>query len=229
MDITATRHGLRLSQHGVVISEMRTSAGPTHSVFDVLAALLSVLAPPGRVGVLGFAGGGMMAPLAALGVDRVIDSVDLDQASHALFCRHCPAWAGRVAWEHADAEAWLRRQPRDFGLLMDDLSIPCEGDVTKPAISWEVLPGAMRGRLRAGGITIANLLPPSGGHWEPALSQMARGFRTARIIRLDDFLNRILVAGDDLPSARWLGMRLRAALRQIRSRQAGRIHVRALR
>ena len=229
MDITATPHGLRLSQHGVVISEMLTSAGPTHSVFDVLAALISVLAPSGRVGVLGFAGGGMMAPLAALGVDRVIDSVDLDQESHALFCRHCPAWAGRIAWENADAEAWLQRQPPDFSLLMDDLSVPCDGDVTKPAISWEVLPGAMRGRLRTGGITIANLLPPSGGHWEPALSQMARGSGTARIIRLDDFLNRILVAGDDLPSARWLGVRLRAALRQIRSRQAGRIHVRALR
>ena len=229
MDITATPHGLRLSQHGVVISEMLTSAGPTHSVFDVLAALISVLAPSGRVGVLGFAGGGMMAPLAALGVDRVIDSVDLDQESHALFCRHCPAWAGRIAWENADAEAWLQRQPPDFSLLMDDLSVPCGGDVTKPAISWEVLPGAMRGRLRTGGITIANLLPPSGGHWEPALSQMARGSGTARIIRLDDFLNRILVAGDDLPSARWLGVRLRAALRQIRSRQAGRIHVRALR
>ena len=53
MDITATRHGLRLSQHGVVISEMRTAAGPTHSVFDVLAALVPLLAPRGRVGVLG--------------------------------------------------------------------------------------------------------------------------------------------------------------------------------
>ncbi len=229
MDITATPHGLRLSQHGVVISEMRISAGPTHSVFDLLAALIPVLAPRGRVGVLGFAGGGMMAPLAALGVDRLIDSVDLDQESHALFCRYCPAWAGRVAWEHADAEEWLHRQPRDFGLLMDDLSVPRDGDVTKPAISWDVLPGAMRGRLRPGGITIANLLPPSGGPWEPALSQMARGSAAARIIHLDDFVNRILVAGEDLPSARSLGMRLRAALRQIGSRQAGRIHVRALR
>ncbi len=229
MDITTTRHGLRLSQHGVVISEMRTSAGPTHSVFDVLAALILVLAPSGRVGVLGFAGGGMMAPLAALGVDRGIDSVDLDQESHALFCRHCPAWAGRVAWEHADAEAWLRRQPSDFSLLMDDLSVPCDGDVTKPAISWEVLPGAMRSRLRTGGITVANLLPPSGGPWEPALSKMARGSGTARIIHLDDFVNRILVAGDDLPSARWIGSGLRVGLRRIGSRQAGRIHVRALR
>ena len=59
MDITSTKHGLRLSQHGVVISEMRATPGPTHSVFDVLAALVAVLMPAGRIGVLGFAGGGM--------------------------------------------------------------------------------------------------------------------------------------------------------------------------
>ena len=78
--ITPTKHGLRLSQHGVVISELRTSAGPTHSVFDVLAAAIAVLAPTGRIGVLGFAGGGMIAPLRGLGVASVIDSVDLDRA-----------------------------------------------------------------------------------------------------------------------------------------------------
>jgi hypothetical protein len=87
----------------------------------------------------------------------------------------------------------------------------------------------MRSRLRAGGIMVANLLPPSGGTWEPALSRMARGSAAARIIHLDDFVNRILVAGDDLPSARRLGSRLRAALRRIGSRQACRIRVRALR
>jgi hypothetical protein len=53
--VTLTKHGLRLSQHGVVISELRTTPGPTHSVVDVLAALIAVLAPAGRIGVLGFA------------------------------------------------------------------------------------------------------------------------------------------------------------------------------
>jgi len=80
--ITPTKHGLRLSQHGVVISELRTSPGPTHSVFDVLAATIAVLAPKNRIGVLGFAGGGMMSPLRGLGVEAAIDSVDLDRAGY---------------------------------------------------------------------------------------------------------------------------------------------------
>src|SRR6187402_1025733 len=107
MDIASTKHGLRLSQHGVVISELRTSPGPTHSVFDVLAALIAILAPVGRIGVLGFAGGGMMAPLRGLGVESTIDSVDLDRAGYDLFRRHCPAWAEQVNWREADAVAWL--------------------------------------------------------------------------------------------------------------------------
>ena len=139
--VTQTKNGLRLSQHGVVISEVRTRPGPTHSVVDVLAALVAILAPAGRVGVLGFAGGGIMAPLQALGVETAIDSVDLDQAAYSLFRKHCPEWIDRVNWQQGDAVAWLRQQPAKFDLLMDDLSVPGDGDVIKPLITWEVLPG----------------------------------------------------------------------------------------
>ena len=224
--ITPTKHGLRLSQHGVVISELRTSPGPTHSVFDVLAAVIAVLVPRGRIGVLGFAGGGMMAPLRALGVASVIDSVDLDRAGYDLFCRHCPQWVRDVNWEQADAVAWLRQQPRAFGLLMDDLSVPEDGDVFKPAISWKVLPKLMRLRLRPGGFGVFNLLPPPDGVWNPGLTRIVGLFGVARIIHLDEFENRILITGDILPTVRELGSLVRQSLRRLRSRQAGRIQVR---
>ncbi len=77
--VKPTKIGLRLSQHGVVLSEMRTSPGPTHSVFDVLAAALAVLAPNQRIGVLGFAGGGMLAPLRGLGVTGPVEAVALER------------------------------------------------------------------------------------------------------------------------------------------------------
>ena len=226
--ITPTKHGLRLSQHGVVLSELRTSSGPTHSVFDVLAAIIAVLAPLGRIGVLGFAGGGMMAPLRCLGVDSVIDSVDLDRAGYDLFRRHCPEWVSGVNWEKADAVAWLHRQPRAFSLLMDDLSVPENGDVFKPAISWNGLPKLIRQRLHSRGVGVFNLLPPPGGIRNYDLKRVAGLFGVARIIYLDEFENRILVTGSVLPPARELGLRLRHSLQRLRSRQAGRIHVRRL-
>ena len=229
MDVLVTKHGLRLSQHGVVISELRTSPGPTHSVFDVLSALIAVLAPEGRLGVLGFAGGGMMAPLRQLGVKATVHSVDLDPEAYGLFCQHCPEWRSQVDWTKADAVTWLRGQPSNFDLLIDDLSVPHEDDVIKPDISWNVLPRLIRQRLRPGGIAVFNLLKPVGGAWNPELARLAGEFGTARIIHLEEFENRIVVAGHSLPSARELGAELRQSLRRLRSRQAGRIHLRQLR
>ena len=226
MNIRPTKHGLRLSQHGVVISELRTSPGPTHSVFDVLAAVIAVLAPAGRIGMLGFAGGGMMAPLRQLGVAAVIESVDLDRAGYDLFRQHCAPWAGGVKWQQADAAAWLRRQRRGFSLLLDDLSVPQDGDVSKPDISWTVLPRLIRQRLQPRGVGVFNLLPAAGGARHLDLKPILGWFAAARIIHLDEFENRILITGDALPTARRLSLQLRSALAGLRSRQAGRILVR---
>ncbi len=224
-----TKIGLRLSQHGVVLSELRTSPGPTHSVFDVLAAVIAVVAPAGRIGILGFAGGGMLAPLRGLGIETAIDSVDLERAGYDLFCEHCRGWAGQVNWEQADAGEWLRRQPRDFKVLVDDLSVPTHNDVIKPPITWEVLPELIRDRLAPGGTAVFNLLLPPSGTWFPELTRLAGLFKTAHLIELDEFENRILIAGDELPNAREFGVQVRLALRRVRSRHAARIQLRSLR
>lgn len=226
MDVSCTRLGLRLSQHGVVLSELRTTPGPTHSVFDVLAALAVVLAPADRFGLLGFAGGGMMAPLRFLGVPGRVETVDLDATGHRLFRRHCRAWAGGVAWERGDAVDWLRSRRGRFDLLVEDLSIPQDGDVVKPEVSWRVLPALIRDRLQPGGCAVFNLLRPVDESWAAGLRRVGEGFRETRVIHLDEFENRILVGGEALPAARELGAALRDALRRLRSRQAGRIRVR---
>jgi len=227
MQITRTPYGLRLSQHGVVISELRTTAGPTHSVFDVLAALLGLLRPAGRIGVLGFAGGGMVAPLQALGMKNPFATVDLDRESYELFRQHCPDWVNRVAWQQADAAAWLQQQKAAFDLLLDDLSVPQNDDVVKPDLCWNTLPGLMRSRLQPDGIAVFNLVSPPTEGWKAGLAWVTSGFETARVIHLDDFENRLVIAGRNLPSPRELGKGLRALLRRLNSRQAGRIRVRS--
>jgi hypothetical protein len=192
----------------------------------VLAATIAVLARRGRIGVLGFAGGGMIAPLRGLGVESVIDSVDLDRAGYDLFRQHCPKWVAGVNWQQANALAWLKQQPRNFDLLVDDLSVPQDGDVFKPDFCWDVLPKLISERIRPGGFGVFNLLPAVGGTWKSDLNGIAGLFKTARIIALDDFENNILITGDVLPTARELGSLLRQSLKHLRSRQAGRIQVR---
>lgn len=229
MDIHPTRNGFRLSQHGVVISELRTNPGPTHSVFDFLAALIRGLPVSGRTGVMGFAGGGMIAPLVRLGFQETLETVDLDGESYEFFRRHCREWSGLVHWTHADAEHWLRGQRRPFGLLVEDLSVPWENDVKKPDLSWSTLPGLIQQRLAPDGIAVFNLLKPKSGRWEPDLTRLAGHFEESRIVFLDDFENRLLVSGRSVPSARSLSQLLRETLGVLKSRQRDRFQVRTLR
>jgi hypothetical protein len=226
MDLQRTRGGIRLSQHGVVISEMRLRPGPTHSVFDILASLVALLSSPGRVGVLGFAGGGMMAPLRQAGFSGPVDAVDLDSTSYGLFARHCGDWAGEVNWHQGDAVEWLRAQERTFSILIEDLSVPRAGDVFKPRVSWEVLPELMSQRLVPGGVAILNQIPDEDGSWPQTWPGLSREMGPVFTLGLDDFENRIVVAGGNIGTARSLAARLRAALRRMGSRQAGRLQVR---
>ncbi len=228
MEIKPTRLGLRLIEHGVVISELRTSPGPTHSVFDVLAALASLRQPQGRIGVLGFAGGGMMAVLRALGVDTTIETVDLDRTGYDLFIQHCQEWSGPLKWHQGDAVTWLRRQRPTFGMLIEDLSVPTEGDVIKPDVSWTVLPDLIRSRLKPCGTAVFNLMLPPSGRWNPDLRRICGMFGEACIVDFEEFENRILIGSDELPTARELGRTLRSELRRIGSRQTDRIRIRSL-
>ncbi len=228
-EVRSTKIGLRLSQHGVVLSELRTSPGPTHSVFDVLAAVIASATTSGRVGILGFAGGGILAPLRGLEVTAPVDAVDLERGGYDLFRQHCAGWAGPVNWEEADAVVWLKRQPPSFSVLVDDLSIPVNGDVIKPAITWDVLPELIRDRLAPGGTGVFNLLLPPRGVWGPDLIRIGGLFRTAHVIELDEFQNRILVGGDALAPAREFGVQIRLLLRRVRSRHATRIRIQSLR
>lgn len=226
MQVIPTPHGLRFQQNNVVISELRTSPGPTHSVFDILAALVVLLKPTGVTGLLGFAGGGMMAPLQALGGTTPLTAVDLDRASYELFCRHCPQWVDQIHWHHAEAAAWLRRQKRKFQLLLDDLSIPTHDDVIKPEISWTVLPGLIQERLAANGCAVFNLVSPPPGGWSNGLMKIATLFPQTYLLHLEEFENRIVVAGTGLPAPRRMGRQLQNLLRKLRSSQAGRVRLR---
>lgn len=226
MKVSKTRNGLRLSQHGVVISEMRLQPGPTHSLFDALASLVAVLCPKGRVGLLGFAGGGMMAPLRALGWNLPLDAVDLDADAFQLFKRHCHSWSGTLHWHHREASEWLRVQPkRSFDLMVEDLSMPEGGDVFKPAVCWETLPELIRQRLKPDGVAVFNLIKPRNGRWNPGMSTITSQFAEHRFVHLDEFENVILVAGNKLSPAARIGRQVREQLSSIGSRQARKVRV----
>jgi len=213
-----------------VVSELLRLPGPTHGLFDVLAACVAALAPGRRVAVLGFAAGGFVAPLRAMGFDAALNCVDASRDGEALFRELAADWAGDVRVTHADAAVWLRRQRRRYDVVLEDLSIPRtrKHDGTKPEISVSVLPGLIRRRVTARGVVITNLIPVPGHTWPELEHRVSQPYRHAAVIHFRDFENRVLIASDHLESAARLSRAVRAKLRWIASIQSERVLIRTL-
>jgi hypothetical protein len=217
-----------LVEGDAVLSEVLDRPGPTHSVFDLLAASVAALAPGPRVALLGFAGGGLVAPLRAMGWTGGLEAVDLDPRGERLFRRISGDWCGEVRFEPREASEWLRRSGRSFDLLIDDLSVPHRDEVTKPRLSIDTLPGLIRRRLAPAGVAVVNTLPVPGMSWETLFGRLRAPHAQAREVRFEEYENRVLLAGERLPEPRELGRLLRQSLRGIGSELGEGISVRGL-
>ncbi|MGB0581341.1 MAG: hypothetical protein ACPGVU_16705 [Limisphaerales bacterium] len=228
VEVQSTWRGYRLKQNGSVLSEILRKPGPTHSIFDMLAAATTVMAPGKEIGLLGFAGGGMIAPLRTAGCHELIRSVDLDPDGYELFEHLSKKWCGEIEFTKGDAVKWLRNQRCTFDVLIEDLSIPVSGDVEKPEVSLTVLPELIRKRLKPNGVVITNMLPSASLNWAKIESIHRGNQPRAYVLHFDEFENRIMIAGDLEQSAQWISRRLRACLEQMESLQANRFRVRTL-
>jgi len=228
MRIVRTRRGARLVESDAILSEIRSSPGPTDSLFDVLAACVAALAPGPRVALLGFAGGGLVAPLRGMGFPHPLDAVDLSRAGEKIFRELSATWAGEIRLAQADAERWLRRSRRRFDLILEDLSTTGNSGTIKPYTSFDSLPRTIRARLGRSGLAVTNLLPLPGSSNESLAFRVAQPYRCALVVYPSEYLNRIVIAGDILPSARKASRRIRGFLSAIRSNQEKTVSVRTL-
>ena len=216
---------VRLHQGGCVLSEILDQPGPTHGLFDVLAACVFALAPETELRMLGFAGGGIIAPLRAMGYRKDIHTVDLSLEAVSIFRELSSAWAGRVRVTQADAQVWLAKQT-PCPLILEDLSVLGENGETKPELSFTTLPSLIHDRLSPKGIVICNVLRVPGWSWKRLLRTIAAPYAMAHVLVLDKFENKILIAGRRIDSARCCSREIRRALSAIRSRQAKRFSLR---
>jgi len=218
---------MRLIEGGAVISEVLRHPGATHSVFDVLAAAVRVLAPGPRVALLGFAAGGVVAPLRALGHRGRLEGVDLSRAGWSVFRRLCGRWAGPVVLHRAEAGQWLRRRRGRFDAIVEDLSVRGRAGTTKPQATVDDLPGLLAARLGPGGVAIVNLLPVPGWPRSKLEAAAGRAYRDVLVVQLESFENRILIgARGGLPASRDVARELRRTLRSIDSALAHGLSVR---
>lgn len=224
-----------MSQQGTVLSEVLRHPGPTHSVFDVLAAAAVVAGGSGGTGeegvagdiaLLGFGGGSVVAALRGLGSRACVHGVDSDATGRDLVRRWGGSWLRPWRWARGDAVGWLEKAGC-FDVIIDDLSVAGEGEVEKPAATWDRLPSLMARHLRPGGRVLMNLLRPAGRSWAEGLARVTAPYAAAWVITLDAFENRIVVAGEGMGvgGARRWGDALREGLRRLGSRQADEVRV----
>jgi hypothetical protein len=217
---------IQLVEQGDVVSDLLLSPGPTDDLFDVLAAAVVATSHRQRFAMLGFAAGGVLAPLRALGFAGPVLAVDSSELGHELFRRHASSWSGPVRFELADARRWLSKRRAPLDVVLDDLSVKARGGHVKPGASFQEIPSLIRARLSPGGISIATILPPVDRTWTAALRAVTAPWRRAVVVSGDEWENRITIAGDTLPEARDISRSLRTLLRGIGSQEAGRIFVR---
>jgi hypothetical protein len=217
-----TRRGLRLIEKDAILSELLARPGPTHCLFDVLAACVKALAPGPRMALLGFAGGGIVAPLRAMGFPHAIEAVDLDPTGETLFRKLARHWALDVRVDRMDAVEWLAREHAPFDVIVEDLSVTGPEGTVKPAISFAELPALVRSRLKPTGVAITNLLPQPGASWDALIDPVKKPYSRSAVIELKEHENRLVVAGaipeDPLKP-------VRAALDSIGSVQARKIRL----
>ena len=175
--------------------------------------------------MLGFAGGGMMAPLRAMGGEHVVSACDLAGEGHEIYQSLATGWGGEVRFDQMEATRWMRGQRRKFDALVEDLSVPVEGDVVKPEVSWRVLPRLMEQKLQPTGVSVMNLLPTPDVTWGEMIEACRWSGRPGVIVEFGQYFNRILIQGEAVGEARSAGAMLRKALCGIGSRTAVRISV----
>ena len=218
--------GVSIEENGCVLCELPRSPGPTHSIWDVLACAVQLFAPGSRMAMLGFAGGGMVGAMRAIGCEQEVEGVDLWAEGFEVFREVAADWSGVVHFHPEDAVAWMRRQQTLFDVIVEDLSVPLEGDVVKPEVSWVDLPPLMRRRLKKNGVVISNLLPTPGISWEEMIAACRVG--SGVVVEFESYYNRVLIQGSSVGRARSCGDRLRKLMRLLGSDLTDDIRLRTL-
>lgn len=206
VEVRRVRGGLELRIDGTQASVYRPGRALTGVVWWALASPILLLprSRPRRVLLLGLAAGSVGRALRALDPDAEIVGVELDREVVRVARRHFGLDRLGIELVVGDALEYLRRERRQFDLIVEDLFVGPVRSVRKPA--WLLDEGyrLIRRRLRPHGYVVSNTI-----HETPAVVRAMRPFR-GRIISLHvrGHWNRVTVCGESLPAP----CALRAAL-----------------
>jgi spermidine synthase len=170
----------------------------THCVWDAIAAPLAWLAPRRRrkILILGLGAGSVARLARAIAPEAEIRGIELDAEVVRLARAHFDLDALELSIEQADARVWLERavaRAERYDAILEDVFIGRGDAVHKP--NWIPDPAHRQAAslLARGGILVSNTLDE---HARVA-SAMRDAFASVVEIQVEDYDNRVLVAGGE--------------------------------
>jgi len=206
VEVKIGRRGRALRIDGTFASWYEPGLPITGSVWDALGAPLLLLPPARRrrVLILGLGGGSVARVVRALAPGAKIVGVEMSGEVLRAARRHLDLDSLDVEVVQADAREYLARCRRSFDMVIEDVFLGETRNLHKP--DWLPAPGygqAAR-RLAAGGLLVSNTIDET----RAVARELRRHFPATLSIEVEDYENRVLVAGPRALSAR----NLRAAL-----------------
>lgn len=204
------RKGRALEIDGTFASWYEPGLPITGSVWDALAAPFLALPERRRnevrVLVLGLGGGSVARVVRALAPRARIVGVEMSGEVLKAARRWLELDALDIEVVQADARAYLARTRRRFDYIVEDLFVGKGRDVYKP--DWFPEPGVdeVRRRLAPGGMLVTNTIDEA----RPMARALRQRFPGLLSIEVEDYDNRVLVAGRKGLSARALRQALAA-------------------
>lgn len=194
--------GRQLIVDGTLASFYRDTGPATGSVWDAIAAPLLWLPPARRrrILLLGVGGGSVARIARALAPGAQIVGVELDREVVRVARRWFELDALDLELVVDDALGFLRRERRRFDAVLEDVFVGRGDDVHKP--DWIPHPGheLSVARLESGGLLVSNTLDEAGR----VAGSLCATFPAVVRIEIEDYDNRVLVAGPEGLSARAL-------------------------
>jgi spermidine synthase len=225
VEVRIGRRGRALRIDGTFASWWEPGLPTTGSVWDALGAPLLLLPPARRkrVLILGLGGGSVARVVRALAPRAEIVGVEMSGDVLRAAREHLDLDALEVEVVQDDAAAYLARCRRRFDVVIEDVFLGNARTLHKPG--WLPEPGYARAarRVAAGGLLVANTIDET-----RQVAAALRGLYPSTLsIEVEDYENRVLVAGPPGISAR--GLRAALGRDPVLGRTLPRLRLRTLR